>query len=535
MKKIIFLFLITVSSALNSQVSQQWAARYSASGGQDTPMDMAIDASGNVYVTGTSTVNSTSSDFLTVKYNSAGIQQWEARFTGIGGANNDDAYSIGLDASGNVYVGGTSFGGGTGLDIMIVKYSSAGNLIWEVRYTNAEARDDELSRMIVDASGNIYAAGVSTYLSTQKDFVTLKYNSSGQLQWVKNYSNGSNNDYLTNLFVDAAGAVYVTGYSFVPGSSYDFVTIKYNAAGVQQYYHTLNAGGEDVATDIAVDASGNAYIGAYTDAYGTGLDYLTYSLDPAGNFRWLQRYNGPANGEDRPLSILVDPAGNSVITGYSNQGGTGNDAVTIKYNSAGTQQWIRTLNVGGDDRVFDMSSDAAGNLYLTGRTNAYGTADDFLTCSYSAAGEFRWLMAYNNTAANLNDYAVKILTDNQGNVYVIGASNGGGNDYLTIKYASTTGIEITNNQAPEKFLLSQNYPNPFNPSTNINFSIPVNSFVSLKIYDINGREVSDLVNELLDAGAYNISFDASSLTSGLYFCRISANNFTDTKKMILIK
>jgi hypothetical protein len=59
--------------------------------------------------------------------------------------------------------------------------------------------------------------------------------------------------------------------------------------------------------------------------------------------------------------------------------------------------------------------------------------------------------------------------------------------------------------------------------------------VSLKIYDINGREVSDLVNKLLDAGAYNISFDASSLTSGLYFCRISANNFTDTKKMILIK
>ncbi len=535
MKILIFLFMLVISNSLNSQVTQQWAARYSASGGQDTPMDMAVDASGNVYVTGTSIVNGTGSDFMTVKYNSAGVQQWEARFSGVGGSNSDDAYSIGLDAAGNVYVAGTSLGSGTGLDIMIVKYSNYGAVIWEVRYTNAEARDDELSRMIVDPAGNVYVAGVSNYASTQKDFVTIKYNSSGQTQWVKNYSNGSNNDYLSNMTVDASGNVYVTGYSYVPGSSYDFVTIKYNSAGVQQYYYALNAGGEDAGTDIAVDALGNAYIAGATDAYGTGIDYFIYSINPSGSYRWLQRYNGPANGEDRILSMITDASGDVVVSGYSNQGATGFDPVTIKYNSAGTQQWIRTLNVGGDDRAYDLTVDGSGNIYLAGKTNAYGTADDYMTCSYNAAGDFRWLMAYNNSAANLNDFAVKLIADGQGNVYVTGASNGGGNDYLTIKYASVTGIEFTNNQAPDRFSLSQNYPNPFNPSTKINFSIPVNEHVKLAVFDAVGKEISVLTDNELNAGVYNIDFIASNLPGGVYFYRISAGEYTETKKMILIK
>ena len=535
MKKLIILFLISFSSVINSQVAQQWASRYSASGGQDTPMDMAVDASGNVYVTGTSIVNGTGSDFLTIKYNSAGVQQWEARFTGVGGANSDDAFSIELDAAGNVYVGGTSLGSGTGLDIMIIKYSNSGTVVWEVRYTNAEARDDELSKMIVDAAGNVYVAGISNYASTQKDFVTIKYNSAGQTQWVKNYSNGNNNDYLSNMAVDASGNVYVTGYSFVPGNSYDFVTIKYNSAGVQQYYYSLNAGGEDTGTDIAVDAAGNAYIAGVTDAYGTGLDYFVYSINSSGSYRWLQRYNGPANGEDRILSIITNASGNVIVSGYSNQGATGFDPVTIMYNSAGTQQWLRTLNVGGDDRAYDLNLDAAGNIYLAGKTNAYGTADDYITCSYNANGDFRWLMAYNNSPTNGNDFAVKILTDASGNVYVTGASSGGGNDYLTIKYASATGIEIINNQVPDKFSLSQNYPNPFNPSTKINFSIPANDHVKLTVFDAAGKVISVLADDELNAGIYNVDFNASSLPSGVYFYRLSAGSYDETKKMILIK
>jgi hypothetical protein len=88
---------------------------------------------------------------------------------------------------------------------------------------------------------------------------------------------------------------------------------------------------------------------------------------------------------------------------------------------------------------------------------------------------------------------------------------------------------------PDKIKLTQNYPNPFNPSTNMNYQLTTNSFVSLKVYDINGREVAQLVNETRQAGYYSVAFDAKNLPSGTYFYKLSIDNFTDVKKMVLVK
>ncbi|MBK7157638.1 MAG: T9SS type A sorting domain-containing protein [Ignavibacteria bacterium] len=89
--------------------------------------------------------------------------------------------------------------------------------------------------------------------------------------------------------------------------------------------------------------------------------------------------------------------------------------------------------------------------------------------------------------------------------------------------------------SPERYELSQNYPNPFNPSTKINFSIPKQSFVSLKIYDMLGKEVSQLVSEIKTAGVYSIDFNALNLSSGTYFYQLKAGEFSDIKRMMLIK
>jgi len=88
---------------------------------------------------------------------------------------------------------------------------------------------------------------------------------------------------------------------------------------------------------------------------------------------------------------------------------------------------------------------------------------------------------------------------------------------------------------PDKYDMSQNYPNPFNPSTKINYDLPVDGKVSIVLYDISGREVAKLVNEVKPAGYYTVQFNASNLSSGMYFYRISANDFVSTKKMVLIK
>jgi len=95
---------------------------------------------------------------------------------------------------------------------------------------------------------------------------------------------------------------------------------------------------------------------------------------------------------------------------------------------------------------------------------------------------------------------------------------------------------IENDDSPvNDFKLSQNYPNPFNPSTIIEYSLPQYGYVTLKIYDILGREIATLINEEKPIGSYEVEFDATGLTSGIYFYRIQTPNFTQTKKMILLK
>ena len=101
-------------------------------------------------------------------------------------------------------------------------------------------------------------------------------------------------------------------------------------------------------------------------------------------------------------------------------------------------------------------------------------------------------------------------------------------------YSKYTGLKADKVQ-PLTYNLSQNYPNPFNPTTNIKFSIQKPGLVTLKIYNVLGQEVMTLVNQQLNAGSYNYTFDASRLSSGVYIYTISAGNFFQTKKMVLMK
>jgi hypothetical protein len=105
----------------------------------------------------------------------------------------------------------------------------------------------------------------------------------------------------------------------------------------------------------------------------------------------------------------------------------------------------------------------------------------------------------------------------------------------SVNYSSE--VFVNGGIKPDKFELSQNYPNPFNPATRISYSIPEKSFVTLKIYDILGKEVSTIINRELESGVYEIEFNTNqySLTSGIYFYSLKAGNFTSTKKMILTK
>ena len=126
------------------------------------------------------------------------------------------------------------------------------------------------------------------------------------------------------------------------------------------------------------------------------------------------------------------------------------------------------------------------------------------------------------------------LDDIRGAVTVANATSGEGFVVWSVDLNLVVGINDEEIELID-FSLTQNYPNPFNPSTTIRYEIPENQFVTLKVYDLLGKEVATLVNEEKQAGSYSVDFDASNLTTGMYIYKIQTGDFVDTKKMILIK
>ena len=538
------IILILTAGNLYSQVSTVWEKRYNGTGnGYDEATSLFVDAAGNIYVAGASTGSGSGKDFTVVKYNSDGLTQWVGRYNGPGNAD-DDAYLVKVDNAGNVYVSGASTGSGSGLDYCVVKYNSAGVQQWASRYNGPGNATDEVYSLQFDNSGNVYITGYSNGGSTGDDICTIKYNSSGAQQWMVRYNGSANNDdYGNSIAIDNAGNSYVTGAVTRTGSDLDYITVKYNASGVQIWsvFYNGPGNGEDFPSSNAIDANGNIFVTGYSYGSTSGPDYCTIKYNNSGAQQWVQRYDGP-DGWDESWNIILDPAGNVYITGNSAGVGTGDDYCTIKYNNSGVQQWIARYT--GPDSSNDycnwVAPDANGNVYVTGIVgDGVGNQQNIVTVGYNSAGVQQWVQTYNGIG-NEFDSGNALTVDNQGNVYVTGGSDNIGNtDFVTIKYSSTIGIQPISTEIPDRFLLKQNYPNPFNPSTRIQFSIPNaatdSRSVKLEIYDISGKLIRTLLNEDLSAGMYEIDFEASGLATGTYFYRLTTDNFTETKKMLLIK
>ena len=124
--------------------------------------------------------------------------------------------------------------------------------------------------------------------------------------------------------------------------------------------------------------------------------------------------------------------------------------------------------------------------------------------------------------------------DGDGDIDVLSASSG--DDKIAwYRNDGVVSVESISNEIPIEFSLNQNHPNPFNPSTNIQFSLPQSSYVTLEVFNTLGERVGVLASEELSAGTYNYSWDASNLTSGIYFYKLQAGEFVETKKMMLLK
>ncbi|MCK4224128.1 MAG: SBBP repeat-containing protein, partial [candidate division Zixibacteria bacterium] len=320
----------------DSDGNDLWVQRYNGPGNHnDEANAIAIDDSNNVYVTGESGGSETGLDYATIKYYPTGDTAWVRRYNGPG-TWNDGTEAIALDGSGNVYVTGWSWGSGTSSDYATIKYYSDGDTAWVRRYNGPGDYEDYAHAIAVDGSGNVYVTGGSNggWPYPHYDYVSIMYYPNGDTAWVRRYNGpGNSTDHARSIAVDGSGNVYVTGDSKGTGTDYDYTTIKYYPNGDTAWVRRYNGPGNDAdrTRSIAVDGSGNVYVTGESWGDGTRYDYATIKYYPNGDTAWVRRYDGPANSDDDALAIAVNDSGNVYVTGGSKGSGTSYDYATIKY------------------------------------------------------------------------------------------------------------------------------------------------------------------------------------------------------------
>jgi hypothetical protein len=376
-----------------------WVQRYyGPSKWTDTAAAMAVSPDGRaVYVTGTS-VGATP-DFATIAYSAAtGRRLWVKRYDGQG-TSIDTAFAIAVSPDGKtVIVTGGNGGVIADTDYVTIAYEAGtGARGWLERYDGPAGLDDSgISLAINPAGTTAFVTGTSWSAQTAYDIATIAYRvSDGTQLWLNRYNGpGNGDDFGLSAAVSPSGAsLFVTGRSVGAASADDYVTIAYNAAtGARRWVSRYNgpAGGSDQADSLAVNPAGTTvYVTGHSAGRTSGADCATIAYNSAtGAQRWVERYNGPANGLDAGNAVVASPGGKGIyVTGISRVRGHGLDYVTIAYNAVtGTRIWLRFYN--GPANAEDAAMAAAvsptgGRVYVTGHSQGPGAGPDYATIAYS--------------------------------------------------------------------------------------------------------------------------------------------------------
>jgi hypothetical protein len=499
---------------------------------------IALDDSGNVYVTGLGEVSNVYR-YCTMKYNPSGVQQWVTFYLGTNSGGRIP-YDITTDKNSNVYVAGYDYTSTNGFNFCTIKYNSSGIQQWIKFFDYPTHYDDEAKKIAVDNAGNIYVSGFSELCQFScKIYTLLKYTNNGDFIWSKSYGNETPGGDIGDMKIDNDCNIYITGSI---DNCDDAAIIKFDSSGQQQWVNTVHKdGGCTIGKSIALDNYKNIIVTGQTYK-DNGYSSFTVKYTPTGVQQWIRKIEPILPDTDSYASsgIEVDKVGDIYISGfYKHNSQSPMKFFIVKYSSNGDSLWSQTDTDSLSPPFYYMDIDKDDNIYLAG-TNFHVINSlhfyQMILLKYNTTGYLKWKFTSNfENPISVHDF----LIDKNFNIYLCGNYFINYHNCISLlKYSQPNGIKKIGNLTLT-FKLYQNYPNPFNPVTKIKFDISnesnIKSIVKLTIYDIEGREMETLINWILSSGSYEINCDASKYASGVYFYKLTAGDYTEAKKMLIIK
>jgi hypothetical protein len=526
MKTQSILLLVIFGSVNYVQAQQhavvQWFATYNGPDHfLDVPKAATLDSHGNLYITGGTYINDVPGGrkLTTIRYSPSGqpafYESYDSTTNGF-----EFGTSVAVDDSGAAYVAGISEPTDTSTEGVLIQYSTAGRIEWVTHYPVYALR----CQVVLDAAGSIYLG-----ISEDRDIRVWKLNRQGVILDSAFISGDTTNLYLTALVVTLSGDLFVVGNRSWATTTDNTLPRVHNEGEIVKMDAQCHILWESHPAMGMVSAARSDQHGdlAVIDANMV----VKYSSD--GQLLWHT-----VNDQTMRLTgLAIDSRSRVIVCGYGLQA-TPYNAIA-KYDPDGRVLWTDVLPNTGSPQIqyWALALDSADNIYVTGNVSDGSPGVGCLTVKVDTSGRRIWETTFVRTIDQV-DIGTFISVDDSANVHVAGqwgTTNNSG--YLVIKYGQASGSDAVGpiRGIPSSYSLAQNFPNPFNPSTRISFSIAKEGPLSLRVYDILGREVATLVNENRKAGEYTEQFNGNQMASGVYMYVLKSSEGQLVGRMMLLK
>ena len=432
-------------------------------------------------------------------------------------------------------------------DILLIKTDTSGNVLWQKTYGGDK---DDRAVSIYQTNDNSYliVGYTNSFKNDENDYdiYLLKLTKDGDTLWTKSVGTDSTLEYAYSSILTSDNNILVVGLkTSIMYINTDILLIKMDLNGNVIWEKTYGGEGAEIG-EYALETDDKGFlITGETSSYGPAIPFFTniylVRTDANGDSLWTRYYGNV--WYDYSRSIVKTNDNSYIVSGsYATNGEEVSDFSVLKVQDNGDTAWTRLYGADGNEYCYGSINTEDNGSILIGTTNSavlgsVGSYDIYLV-NINTNGDTIWTQTVGTSEY---ESAKGMVKTSDGNYIIYGSRKpfaiSNASDILLVK-VNLNGIsgitEYINSSQPD-FKLEQNYPNPFNPVTKIRYSIPKSNLVTLKVYDVLGKEVSTLVDQYLLAGEYEVKFDASNLPSGVYIYKLSSGNYIKAKKLILLK